>query len=417
MLWRSPALPLPLLALALLGCGGGDLFDNVPHTDARPAPVRRTVTVEPGTLDVQHATLPLTPAPRGLAVFGARAGVGTATGFQVASAEGALALAGVRVLADPGVPGPTGAVEAVATREGGGALVALAGGALVHEADGVLFRSPLSGVLPPDAVQALHARGTGAGEELWLTYADRALFVGAGERIDVRLPGRAAPQGAVGVGHRQGLLSVEGDLWEVVPRPAGARPYLAGAGAVHGAFSASGRTYVALDAGLLVRGEDGSATLTAFTTPEGEVLPVRAAALGDGALHVVAGRHLLRQVGGGFRRVASAPDGVRALAVDGHGDAWTATPAGLTRSATGAAVTFTEVLPFLERHCVQCHRDGTDGAPVYDLQQYDVVKALHPRILARLADAASPMPPRRVAVLAPEDWEVVVRWANGGLKP
>ena len=76
-----------------------------------------------------------------------------------------------------------------------------------------------------------------------------------------------------------------------------------------------------------------------------------------------------------------------------------------------------DVKPFMTMHCRSCHATGASYAPVMDLENYSVAKAWASQTIRRLTDTSAPMPPANREVLTPAQYDVVVRWAEGGLLP
>ncbi|MCI0570232.1 MAG: hypothetical protein L0Y66_05730 [Myxococcaceae bacterium] len=416
-----PARLAPLLSL-LLSCTGASSLEVQLTESAWPGlealPVeRREVTVEPGLAATVEATT-VHEAPVGLALLEGRVVAGTAEGLLVASDDGSPQLSPVVLDAALGV-GVGGPVRALAPRQGGGLLVAM-GDSFLHDYRGRFYVSPLTGQVPFESVHALDASGFNDAEVVWLTLADRALSISASLRASVVLEGHAAPTFAAGAPDGKALLAVEGDLYQAQVSPARALRLLEDVGAVHAAARRDGSLFLATDAGLVERTPAGPLRVTSFREADGNALPVRALAVGAGALHLLAGDRLLALRDGAFVHLGDAPaaEGPRTLAVDARGHAWVGGAGGLVRVRTGDSVTFAQVSPFLQAHCASCHAGaGTDGAPGLPLTDYEGAVLHRDRILARLADPQSPMPPRRVEVLLPEDWSIVARWVDGGMKP
>jgi hypothetical protein len=432
-----PALPglLPCALLGVLLCGAGACTGAtellvVVREGTWPGP--EALPVERARLEVGPAPslaaepTAVTGAPTGLAVLAGRVVVGAgAQGLLAPQEDGALALAPVPLDAAALGVAVGGPARALAPRQAGG-LLALLGDSVLHDFGGRFWASPLSGRLPAGALRSLDVSGQQEAEVVWLALEDRTLGLSPERRLSVRLEGRAAPTFAAGLPNGWVLLAVEGDLVLLDPDSSRALRVLAGVGAVHGVARRAGSVFLATDAGLVERTPSGRLRLTTLVDAEGgAALPVVAVTASGGALHLLAGGRVLALGPDGLLPLAALPPaaspgapGPRLLAVDGRGHAWVGGPGGLVRLRTGDAVSFSRVQPFLTRHCATCH-DGADthGAPTLPLHVYEGAVAWAPRILARLADPNSPMPPRRVELLLPEEWSLVQRWVDGGMKP
>lgn len=110
-----------------------------------------------------------------------------------------------------------------------------------------------------------------------------------------------------------------------------------------------------------------------------------------------------------------------ALTRDGSGDVWFLDGNALARLSTSIAPPppsfVTDVKPFMTAHCRSCHATGANYAPQINLENYATAKTWATQSLARLTATTSPMPPTNTEVLTPAQYDVVVRWVEGGLLP
>jgi hypothetical protein len=423
---RWPSRLLTTIVLPLLGCTGlaeGSVSlapGSWPGQGGLPVTRHAVVVERTSEVALQHA--PPSAPPTGLGVLEGKVVVGTPDGLHLgaagALAEEPLTLERISAIdAQGGVLTVTG-VRAIATRPSGELLVAAAEG-LLHSAGTTFFHSPSSGLIAADTVLALESSGDSRSERIWLTTATHVDVIENGQHLALQLEGLPPPTFAAALGEGAGLLGVEEDLYVVELSPARAARRLRDVGPIHGAVHRDGALLLAAEGGLIEAWADGRMTLTSFATPEGTPLPVRALGLGPGGLHLLAGESLLRESGEGFRHLTEIPGGGASgdLAIDPAGHTWVGTSTGLVRARSGTAVRHAELEDFFVEHCVRCHDGGAEGAPDLDFLDHAVAKAWASRIVARLADEQSPMPPRRVGVLYPEDWALVQRWVEGGSIP
>jgi mono/diheme cytochrome c family protein len=77
----------------------------------------------------------------------------------------------------------------------------------------------------------------------------------------------------------------------------------------------------------------------------------------------------------------------------------------------------TDVKPFFTAHCRSCHATGANYAPQIDLETYATARSWAQASLRRITDTLAPMPPASAEILTPAQYDVVVRWVEGGLLP
>jgi len=66
------------------------------------------------------------------------------------------------------------------------------------------------------------------------------------------------------------------------------------------------------------------------------------------------------------------------------------------------------------RSVPQC---GANYAPVIALENYGTAKTWAQAPLRRITDTLSPMPPASTEILTPAQYDIFVRWVDGGLLP
>ena len=414
-------LPMLSIAVPLFACGGvvTSNIELAPGSWAGQGtlpPVHHEIVVAPGEDAPTVQPVAHQGAVTSLALMQSRVVVGNAEGLWVATGDDSLELEPLDVRVNVREPSTVSGVEVVGERQNGDLLISTPEG-IFHGFEGSFFLSPLSALVEPGTVRAINSAGLDDDEHVWVTLDDAVEVHAKGSRWRLRIKGLPPPGFAAGIVANQGYLSVGDDLWMVQADPPRAVERLTGVGPVRHARWSDGTLVMAARNGLLEAKPNGALEVTTFLDGKGATLPVRAVDHGPGGVHVLAGEHLLRRDGTGFLHIAQVPGAGDHMAVDAWGQIWVDTEGGLVRVRSGEQVGFAQVEPFLVQHCIRCHDAGFEGAPVIDFLDYEVSKEWADRILARVSDPQSPMPPRRVQVLAPEDWALVKRWVEGGALP
>ena len=271
----------------------------------------------------------------------------------------------------------------------------------------------------------MSSHGEDADEELWLlprnAEAGRVWVVTSSGLHDLRLKVDVVPDAVVALGEGRGLVSAGGALYSLDVNARTAKRLLEDFGTVHAVDrSEAGFLFFGTSRGLMVRDAEGNWSRHALVASETEEAPaVRSVFAGIGAQVFVSTDTQVLQLGGsGLVKLADRTGPSPGVARDGAGDTWMTDDGKLVRLLTGAPVSFAQhVKPFLGEHCAGCHKHG-NGAPIIDLEDYEVAKQKADRIVIRLeADGASPMPPQSVEILTRQQYSVVLRWVVGGMKP
>jgi hypothetical protein len=413
-----PALALAVLSTGATACSEGSIGTGTDGSAGAPALTRIEGAPTRGS-DVDRIPVDAVTAPRVISVVDGVVAVGTDDGLLVGSMLEHDLLTALPVIADDGEADATGSVHTLARRTAGGVLVASDGG-LFHSAPGMLLPSPLEETLPGASMVSLDALGSAEAEELWAVTTDALVYVAGGEAIELALPGDVQAQAAIAVAPAEALVVAAGVAYSLDLVHLSAVPLADGLGEVNGFDRADdGTVHVATDVGLLSLTREGALTLRTLA-PAGEpgekTLGV-SAAFGSLVAITEAGLVVVDEDGAlEIGEIASARGGV---AVDATGDAWAIDGGELFRYATGEPVSFSgDVRPFFVDHCTSCHTTGEEGAPIIDLEEYDVAKDRGPVILSRLrAIGVSPMPPANVEILTAAEYGVVSRWIASGMKP
>src|SRR5262249_27557503 len=173
-----------------------------------------------------------------------------------------------------------------------------------------------------------------------------------------------------------------------------------------------GTVYLATESGLLARSRSGEVSLRSFSPAGSAAQNVLSVSAVYGSLLAATSQSVLQVQANNSSPVASAaaPLRGRALSVDTNGDSWLADQGKLYRLLTGKPVSFAaDVRPFLDQHCMVCHRTGAQGAPAHDFDDFETAKSFSSLIVRRLqALGVTPMPPASVATLTAADCAVVV---------
>jgi mono/diheme cytochrome c family protein len=314
-----------------------------------------------------------------------------------------------------------GTVTALTPR-GTGVLLAGASGLFVDQS-GRLLPSPMNHDFTAGSVRFLDLTG----DSLWVT-TDEAVQVSLANATRAGLvvddaKDRGAVQLVAGRTSTTAVLVQGTSLYGVDLSAQTVTTLAREVGTVSGvAHLADGTVALASSRGLLVVARDGVVTRHTLSAAGAEATPVLAVTTAaDGFVALTATQvvrvgltgapTLLTEVSHPSAR-GLATDGTDFFVLDG------AELARLTTQADGSAPSFArDVAPFMTAHCQTCHASGAQYAPVRDFTNFGVAKTNASLILRRLRDTAAPMPPAATEVLTSAQYDVVVRWVNGGFAP
>lgn len=406
---------LPVLSLVMLTACQGAIQVTPPEELVVP-----DVVVKAGAPVERTRPMRLTEgswsSPSALWLQGAAVTVLDGQGVKQRGAAGFSAVA-IGTSDDPRTPGQVRAL----TRRAEGVVLAGTGG-FFHDAPGRLLRAPLSDDFSMDTVRFVDA----VGGALFVTTATDAVRVLDGHREQVRVVDEKEP-GAVQVvvGRTAGaaLLVKGGSLYAVDLAERTVTTLARGLATVTAIDRRGDTVLLGTSEGLVEVSATGVVTrrtLTATTTSAQPVVDVEV--VGEVTLLSTPTQVLELSSTGALVVLAELsrawPD---ALTRDGAGDVWFLDGPWLARLTTSVAPPppsfATDVRPFMVAHCASCHATGASYAPVIDLATYATAKQWAPRTLERLKDTLSPMPPSSVETLTPTQYDVVVRWVEGGMLP
>lgn len=425
-----PFRSLLLAALVLTACTGGNADVDV-HTGKG---VTR-VSTAPTAHVAPHDDVVGVDGLVGASFVAARTpGVSVATDagvvWNIPLTAGSVA-APMAILAATGEPQTLGAVHFLSLR-GAGALVVAADNGLFTENNGGLSPAPLNASLGGAKVRSLDSYGADGGEELWLNTDQGLLQVAAGQVVAV--DASAVDQGAVNkgtVGGKDGstidavvarspgraVLVRGGAAYDVDLTHGTSTAVASGFGALFGsAHGADGAVYLATAAGLVEYGADAKTRLFTFG---GANLAAYALAPTPGGVLALTAAGVVQMNANALTRVTEAVDTLPlGITADSTGDVWTLKSGTLSRWHVGLPPSFAkDVKPFFEAHCMVCHATGTNNAPVLNFTDLATAQAQLTEIVRRLQNTASPMPPTAQERLSPTDYQVVIRWQQGGSLP
>jgi hypothetical protein len=407
-----------------LGCGGKAL----PPPGQGPQ-----VTLVVGTPQgVQSA--PARHAPTGatspgvVSTIGGLVAVGSPTGVFVGSRTTADVLTAMTVVATGTDPTSTGAVNFMARRASGGALVQAQNG-LFQDNSGYLLFSPLWGSVGTDSPKTLDAMGAEPNEQLWFTSAKGVVLVSGGQVQTVSIQGVATePDAVIAAGAGQAVIASAGTAYFIDLNANQVTIVGENLGTLNGFdHGDDGTVYLATTAGLFQRTKGGTATLFTFSPAGSTAQNVLGVSAAYGTVLAVTATQLVQIINNVPTAEATLTQGQagRSVAVDTNGDGWLLDQGQLAHILTGKPVSYaTDVKPFFDKHCTVCHwtsPSGTtaNGAPATDFDDYATAVGKAPLAIQRLeGDGYSPMPPATANdPLTAADYAVVVRWVGGGYQP
>ena len=308
-----------------------------------------------------------------------------------------------------------GSVKALSRRSEG--VVLAATGGFFHDAPGRLLRAPLSDDFSMETIRFVDSVDTA----LWVTTATDAVRVLDGRRDTIRLDDAAEPgavQAIVGRSTTSALLVKGASLYSVDLEAKTVKTLARGIATVTAIDHRGDIVLFGTSEGLIGVG----ATVTRHTLSASDVGQsiVDIEVVGEATLVTTTSQVL--QLGAVAVVLADVtqpwPD---ALTKDGTGDVWFLDGAQLARLSTSVVTPppsfAADVKPFMTAHCRSCHVTGANYAPQLNLENYATAKTWAARTLSRITDAVAPMPPANTEVLTPAQYDVVVRWVEGGLLP
>lgn len=310
-----------------------------------------------------------------------------------------------------------GAVKAL-TRRGDGVLLAASGG-FFHDAPGALLRAPVSDDFSMESLRFVDV----VESALWITTSTDAVRVLDGHRETVRIDDATEP-GAVqviaGRSASTALLVKGASLYAVDLAAKTVKTLARGVGTVT-AIDHRGPSVLLGTSEGLIEVADGVVTRHTLTDSAESAASIIDVEVVGGATLVTTSAQVL-QLGTPTVVLAEVtqpwPD---ALTKDGSGDVWFLDGSALARLSTSIAVPppsfAADVKPFMTAHCRSCHATGANYAPQLNLENYATAKTWATQSLSRITATTSPMPPTNTEVLTPAQYDVVVRWVEGGLLP
>ncbi len=402
------------IVMAVTACGPGVLS---PSTDA-PAVVVSEGAALDGSRPTRKSETGTWSNPTALWAQSGQPVVVDAAGPHLRDSAGVFSAMPV---GEDGAPLTLTAVSALTPR-GAGVLVAGAAGLFVDQS-GRLLPSPMSANFPAGSVRFLDLTGT----SLWVTTADAVQVnttTATREALAVDDPkDRGAVQLVAGRSATTALLVQGTSLYSVDLGAQTVTTLARGVGTITGvAHLSDGAAALASSSGVLVVSPADVVTRHTLSAAGADPVPVLAVTTWGEDLVALTATQVLRVGATGAPTLLTevshatakglASDGVDLFVLDGSG------LARLTTQVDGTAPSFArDVAPFMTTHCQSCHATGAQYAPVRDFTNFGVAKTNASVILRRLKDTAAPMPPALTEVLTPAQYDVVVRWVNGGFAP
>jgi hypothetical protein len=388
------------LLTALLGtltaCSGDDV-DVVTTAVSMPAQAPPTTTIATDATVTALSRL-------SLSVF-----AGTADGSHLVAGS---VLDSVEVVPLDGEPATTGAVFA-STRVDEELLLVASGG-LYQSLGERLVQSEASAALAGLSVSAVASDG----DRLWLSASD-GLYELAGTSL--RRWDLGGPVSAVATNGTTVLAAAERDDRDAIHMIVGEDQTELDVdfGRVHQIVAGTqGELLLATDTGLVVHQADGAMTRYSLSADEAGVAVLAIDVEPYAGVFASTDIGVVELATHGPIGVAGEPRG-GSLAVDRQGDVWLGGEASLTGLFVGVPVSFAdEVAPILTAACTQgCHLPGGGEIPAIDFTNYDVAATYAGRIVDRVIDGASPMPPTSATPLGEAELDLLLRWVTSGTAP
>lgn len=311
-----------------------------------------------------------------------------------------------------------GAVKAL-SRRGAGVMLAATGG-FFHDAPGRLLRAPVSDDFAMDSLRFVDV----VGGALWVTTSTDAVRVLDGHRETVRLNDpteSGAVQALIGRSGVAALLVKGASLYAVDLEGKTVKTLARGVGTVTAIDHRGDVALIGTSDGLIEVAADGTVTRHTLSATEAGQTIVDLEVVGE--LTLVTTTSQVLQLGAVAVVLADVtqpwPD---ALTRDPSGDVWFLDGAALVRLSTSTVTApppsfAADVKPFMTMHCRSCHATGASYSPQLNFENYAVAKSWATKTVERLTDTLAPMPPANREVLTPAQYDVVVRWVEGGLLP
>jgi hypothetical protein len=277
------------------------------------------------------------------------------------------------------------------------------------------LKSPLSTA----GLSAISSIGSGTGEEVWLVSAQGLQWWKASSIQDVDLKFDAVnnfkPEQVIALSKGRAVVTGAGQAL-LVDVPSGVVKWVAqDIGQVMGfSRAAEDSALLATEQGLLEVSASGTTTLR-----KADAAIVATAQLG-GSSYALLGNDIVKVAGDSAEVMGTVASPLKnGLAASNDGTLWALDGAAVKRFSSAAPVSFAaEVKPFTTAKCQTCHNGAY--APLQRFDTFDVAKARATEIVSRLKgdDAKySRMPPASAGTLTPSEYEVFIRWAEGGFLP
>lgn len=311
-------------------------------------------------------------------------------------------------------PNTMGQLKAM-TRRNGGVFIASTTG-FFHDAPGRLLRAPVSDDFSMAQVRFVDA----SSNALFVTTDAEAYRVFNNRRDAVRVNDAdetGALQVVAGRSDTEALLIRGASLYLINLEAKSVKVLARGLGTVTAIdHLADGSVLFGTSSGLITVANDDSVSLHTFGS---EIIDVEVT---EDATLVMTNSKLLQLTTTGAVVLADVseawPD---AMTKDAAKDLWFIDGANVVRlstSTTAPPPSFAaDVKPFMTAHCASCHKSGAGYAPIFDLENFGTAKRYASLVLNRLQDTAAPMPPTSTEVLTASQYEIVVRWVEGGMLP
>lgn len=311
-----------------------------------------------------------------------------------------------------------GAVKAV-TRRGTGVMLATTAG-FFHDAPGRLLRAPVSDDFSMGTLRFVDVMGAA----LWVTTSADPVRVLEGHRETIRvsdLEETGPVQAIVGRSSTAAVMVKGGTIYSLDLGAKTVKTIARGLASVTAIDHRGSVVLLGTTEGLVEVAADDTVTRRTLTdSAQTSVTIVDLEVVGE--LTLVTTTSQVLQLGTIDTVLADVtqpwPD---ALTKDSSGDVWFLDGAVLARLSTSVVVPppsyAADVKPFMTAHCRSCHATGANYAPQINFENYGVAKTWATQTLNRITDTLAPMPPANTEVLTPAQYDVFVRWVEGGMLP